>query len=130
MPEFSEAQEGNQNQHNHLNGQALERLYKIGGASLVSNMIELFVENVTNRLQAAEEGLQQQDFQIIERSMHSLKSSAGNVGAELLQTMAAQIESLGIQHPWDDLRIKLRQVRKEFELVQEKLTEERINLTT
>lgn len=56
-------------------------------------MIELFFTHGFARLQAVLSGWQAGDLEAVERGAHSLKSSAGNVGAGTLQNIAAQIEN-------------------------------------
>lgn len=71
---------------------ALERLEGLGGASLVCRMGELFVSLGTERVAAARAGVTYGDLDTIERAAHSLKSSAGNVGAVELQARAEAVE--------------------------------------
>ena len=73
---------------------AVERIHKIGGAKLVGRIIALFLENAPQRLQAAREGERTGDLAAVEQAVHSLKSSAGNVGASRLQELAGATEEL------------------------------------
>ena len=73
---------------------ALERIHKIGGAKLVGKIIALFLENAPQRLEAARQGERSGDLAAVEQAVHSLKSSAGNVGASRLQELAATTEKL------------------------------------
>lgn len=71
---------------------ALERLESLGGASLVREMGALFVSLGAERVAAARAGVTYGDLDTIERAAHSLKSSAGNVGAVELQALAEAVE--------------------------------------
>ena len=71
---------------------ALARLEKIGGENLVRKMIAAFRSNSAQRLAAARQALAAGDLAALERAAHSLKSSAGNIGAVELVRLAAQIE--------------------------------------
>ena len=77
-----------------LNGSALERLEKLGGKTLVRQMIELYLANGPERVRALREGVEAGDAERIERAAHTMKSSAGNLGATKLQHTADALESL------------------------------------
>lgn len=75
-----------------LDNQALERLRKLGGDRLAGRMIALFLETGPERIQAARAGERAGDFDQVRRAAHSLKSSAGNIGATSLQAIADRLE--------------------------------------
>jgi HPt (histidine-containing phosphotransfer) domain-containing protein len=72
----------------------LARLEELGGDSFVSEMIGLFLETTPQRLQAARDGLSAADLEAVEHAVHSLKSSAGNLGADEVQDLAGRLETL------------------------------------
>lgn len=76
-----------------LDPAALARLDRLGGERLVRRMVELFVELGEVRVAAAREGLASGDLDAVERAAHSLKSSAGNLGAGRLQAVAERVET-------------------------------------
>ncbi|MDX1661957.1 MAG: Hpt domain-containing protein [Gemmatimonadota bacterium] len=71
---------------------AIERLRRLGGEELVRRMAGLFVSLGEERVAAARAGVTYGDLDTIERAAHSLKSSAGNVGAVALQAHAERVE--------------------------------------
>jgi HPt (histidine-containing phosphotransfer) domain-containing protein len=71
---------------------ALARLREWGGDALLSRMIELLLELAPQRLEALTEGERSGDMATVEGTAHSLKSSAGNLGALRLQREAEQLE--------------------------------------
>lgn len=73
---------------------ALDRLYEWGGTELRSKMIELFFENGQERMDGLRDGLEAGDLELAERSAHSLKSSAANLGALKVRALASEIEEL------------------------------------
>ena len=77
-----------------IDGTAMDRLRKIGGDSFLKQMIELFLTDAVTKCEAAVNGCREQDWEAVEHAVHSLKSSAGNVGAVELQELSDQIESL------------------------------------
>ena len=73
---------------------ALARIHRIGGDKLVGKIVALFLENAPQRLQAALDAADRGDVAAVEQAVHSLKSSAGNVGATRVQELAATAEEL------------------------------------
>ncbi|MFH1852202.1 MAG: Hpt domain-containing protein [Candidatus Neomarinimicrobiota bacterium] len=79
---------------NHFDQSALERLEKIGGKKLRGQIIALFLERTPAKIAEAQAGLADGNLTVVERAVHSLKSSAGNVGAVSIQELAQRVESL------------------------------------
>jgi HPt (histidine-containing phosphotransfer) domain-containing protein len=75
-----------------LDEAALERLKSLGGTELLAQMIDLFLEHGAERMQAALAGERGGDRGAIELAAHSLKSTAGNLGAQALQRSAEAVE--------------------------------------
>src|SRR5512135_2779222 len=74
--------------------QALERLRKLGGKELVSKMVMLFTSHAESAIRDAAGGIASGDLDTVRRAAHSLKSSAGNLGALQVQAAADEIEQL------------------------------------
>ena len=75
----------------------LERLRKLGGEELLSKMVSLFTSHAEPGIREAATALSSGDFDGVQRAAHSLKSSAGNLGAQKVQDIADQIEQLAAQ---------------------------------
>jgi HPt (histidine-containing phosphotransfer) domain-containing protein len=60
----------------------------------VRKLIGLFQEGVRNRIAMAWGGIREGRWNAVEDAAHSVKSSAGNIGAVGLQVLAGRIESL------------------------------------
>lgn len=73
---------------------AIERLRKWGGADLPRTMIDIFLNHTPERLVQMREGVARKDAREAETGAHSLKSSAGNVGATRLQALCQAAEML------------------------------------
>lgn len=73
---------------------ALERLRRFGGEKLLSRMIELFLVAAPERIGAARAGVAALDAQAVELALHSLKSSAAQLGALRMQRLSERGESL------------------------------------
>ncbi len=77
-----------------IDPQAQARLREWGGAELLTQMIRLFLENAPTRMEQVRVGLDGGALADAERGVHSLKSSAANVGAVQVSRLAAQMEGL------------------------------------
>ncbi len=85
----------------------LNQLKGIGGSSLLVQMCDLFLEHTPNRVQAVAYGWQNKDYAKIEKNAHSIKSSAGNLGALEFMELCQRIESAGNQSNDKELSILL-----------------------
>ena len=72
---------------------AVVRLRRLGGANLVRQMLELYLAQGPERIRSLLEGADAGKADRVERSAHTLKSSAGNVGALRLQQTAERLEA-------------------------------------
>ena len=72
---------------------ALKRLEGWGGVNLSKEIVRLFLENGPTRVAQIRGAMDGEDLVVPERGAHSLKSSAANVGAQLLQEIASELEA-------------------------------------
>ena len=72
---------------------AVDRLRRLGGAQLVRQMLDLYLVQGPKRILTLLEGADAGDADSVERAAHTLKSSAGNVGALRLQQTAEGLEA-------------------------------------
>lgn len=93
----------------------IERLNEWGGATLQRKMIDLFLTHAQERLDQIKEGLSNGSAKTAETGAHTLKSSAGNVGAQRVQLMAQEAEDFAEQENLDDLKDLLPSLEREFE---------------
>lgn len=77
-----------------IDAKAQARLQEWGGPKLLLQMIRLFLENAPNRLEQTRKGVADGNVRDAERGVHSLKSSAANVGAMRVSRLAARMEEL------------------------------------
>lgn len=75
-----------------LEHSALDRLKEWGGDKLLGQMIRLFLENAPGRMAQIRAGVNGGDVKESEKGAHSLKSSAANVGAHRVRSIAADME--------------------------------------
>lgn len=70
----------------------LQRLRKLGGEAFVQKMLVLFLQTAPPRVEAVRRAVEAGDWPGVEHAAHSLKSSAGNIGAERVRELADQME--------------------------------------
>ena len=87
-----------------IDPQALERLREWGGEKLAAQMVRLFLKNSGTRMDQIRAGVENGDTDEAERGAHSLKSSAANIGAERLRTLATRIESAALQENLEEMQ--------------------------
>lgn len=94
----------------------MERLKEWGGPELQKKMVDLFLTHAAERLDQIRQGIAGGAAEEAERGAHTLKSSAGNVGARKVQTLAQDAESLAEAGKLDDLRGLLPSLEREFQI--------------
>ncbi|HYM24765.1 MAG TPA: Hpt domain-containing protein [Vicinamibacterales bacterium] len=70
----------------------LRELQDEGAPDLMAQLVALFEEGTTTRLAGARKALRDGDFRSLRREAHSLKGSAGMIGANALREAAARLE--------------------------------------
>ena len=103
---------------------AILRLHKLGGKKLVAQMIDLFVKETPKRLQSARDGEKAGNLEAIERATHSLKTSAGNLGAGEMGRLSAEIEQLAFEKKGEGIPPLLRALEQAFSTAAHALEEE------
>lgn len=71
---------------------AMERLQEWGGDRLMLQMIRLYLENSSKRMDQIRTGLESREDGVVERGAHSLRSSAANLGAREVSRLAGEME--------------------------------------
>jgi two-component system, sensor histidine kinase and response regulator len=97
------------------------RLKEWGGTDLQRKMIELFLTHSVERVNQIRDGLAQQNSKAAETGAHTLKSSAGNVGARRLQELCAHVESMAEREDLQQVRELFPTLEGEFESASEAL---------
>lgn len=101
-----------------LDLKVLEQLRDIGAKSntqLLNQLIEIFETDVPADISAIEEALASGDLKTAEQKAHSIKSSAANLGAVLVQDAAKQIETAARSGQADEVRKDLALLRDVFD---------------
>lgn len=110
---------------NCVNELMLLRLQKIGGDKLLSKMIDLFIEDAGKKVDCACCAFQEGDLDGVARAVHSLRSSAGNIGADSLVELAGKIENIIRQKADDPLTELVPDLKVQFSNVITVLAEKR-----
>lgn len=100
-----------------IRADALDRLRRIGGDALVRRMISGFRDTVSARVAAAREAAARSDPGGVVFAMHSLKSSAGNLGADALQALAEATEKAAAEERMEDVGLLLARLETTCEAV-------------
>lgn len=106
-----------------IDNEAIERLRKLGGNKFVIELIDTFLQHVSQKMEEALTGEREGNPETIERAVHSIKSSAGNLGAQRLQDLAAQIEELAEDRQSKPIHPLMRELEKAFGRVKPLLEE-------
>ncbi|GBD97818.1 MAG TPA: response regulator [Nitrospirae bacterium] len=93
-----------------------------GDEELLRELWEIFIDDTPGQMQALKKAIDTGDFVIVERTAHSLKSAAANIGANLMRAEAFSIELAGKYNNIDNARILYEKLEYEFKRLLETLT--------
>ena len=102
---------------------AIERLRVWGGETLPVRMIDIFLDHSPERMIQIREGIAEEDAGEVETGAHSLKSSAGNVGASRLQALCQAAEMLAQARDFVSLKELLEELEGTYLDAREELDE-------
>ncbi|MEO5730875.1 MAG: Hpt domain-containing protein, partial [Byssovorax sp.] len=105
---------------------ALEKLRAMrqGDSDLVLEVIDLFLQETPDRLTALRDGLSRGDFPLIARVAHTIRGSAGHIGAKALTALCARVEDKARQGTPFNSAFALSSIEEELERVREALVAE------
>ncbi len=72
---------------------AIQMLLRVGGPDLLLKMVDSFLKQVPQRIEAIRGGLAGGDLSAVHIAAHTLKSSAAQLGAEEMRGLCAEIEA-------------------------------------
>jgi two-component system sensor histidine kinase/response regulator len=93
----------------------MDRLNEWGGKELRTKMVDLFLTHARDRMDQISEGLSTSQAGMAETGAHTLKSSAGNVGAQRVQRLAQEAETLAEEGNMEGLQSLLPSLEQEFD---------------
>jgi HPt (histidine-containing phosphotransfer) domain-containing protein len=104
---------------------ALDRLKRFGGDKLLGEMIALFLSISPERVATARQAHAAGDAPTLERSLHSLKGSAAQLGALRLQRLSGEGERLARLGTLSGVPILMQELDEELARVREWLVKAR-----
>lgn len=107
---------------------SLEKLIQIGGKKLLTDMADLFVSYVPQKLAEARAAAQAGNLVGIQNAVHPIKSSAANIGARPLRELAARIEQLAIDQRGELMDAQLTELEAAYAQAKALLQERRKEL--
>ncbi len=91
--------------------------HQLGGDEKVcKEILGIFVADTPPQIKEIEQALSVSNYEIVRRGAHTIKGSAGNVGAEGLQVAARELEQAAIKDP-NSMKVTLDALIAEFESV-------------
>jgi two-component system, sensor histidine kinase and response regulator len=105
-----------------LDRTVIANLRELGDSDLLSELTEMFFEEVPERLDALQEAIDRGDEQTIKRIAHTLKGSSGNMGARQMSRLCLDLEHAGESSDLSAAADILGLLNKEFGHVRTQLT--------
>ncbi len=98
-----------------LNKKAIEQLAKYGGKELLEESLVQFNTETRELLQLAVTAVEDNDLSEFKRNVHTIKGSAGTVGAERMHKRASRLELHAKQNDLKLIKAELPQLKQDFE---------------
>ncbi len=102
---------------NPLDESVLEGLRELGDASLLAELVELFVDETPSRLTALRDAVEGKDAGAVEQTVHTLKGSCSNMGAWRMANLCAKLQELSRSGDLTPAPELLDQLQAEFDRV-------------
>ena len=109
-----------------LDQSVLEGLRELGDSDLLTELVNLFVEEVPPHLEALRQVVESGDAPSVERIAHTLKGSCGNMGATRMASLCAKLQDAGASEDLSSSSELLKRLEAEFERVRSVLEAERL----
>ena len=93
---------------------ALERLTRLGGASLATELVTLYLDDTPARIAAAVEALGATNAAALAKAVHSIKSSSAQLGADELASACQAVEDAAERGDLSLARARLRDVENSY----------------
>ncbi|PZU99400.1 MAG: hypothetical protein DCE90_02500 [Pseudanabaena sp.] len=99
----------------------------IGGEdpTFLAELIDSYLDNSRSLLQELYTSFAQQNFDVMLRTVHTLKSSSGVIGAEELSTLCRDLETNLRNQKYDDLEARISKITSEYANVKSELEHEK-----
>ncbi len=101
----------------------LRDLQQSGEPDILAELVELFVSDAAPRLAALREAVENGNAEGIERTAHTLKGSAGNMGARRMSDIASELQDAGVSGDLSAAGALLERLEGEYKRVRPALDE-------
>ena len=112
-----------------VDADVIDKLEQMVGTDVVLEIIDLFLEHAPRRLAIALEAGTTGDMDTVAGELHSLKSSAGSIGAFSLQQLAEETEKLAVDGRKKPVCERLGELSAMLDSVSKRLVEVRTGRT-
>ena len=92
-----------------------------GDESLLKEVVQLFLMEYPQQLELVEQGVNDSDPALLERSAHSLKGSLGTLGGEVAANFASALELMGRTRNLEGARERLAELQSSIRLLHREL---------
>jgi HPt (histidine-containing phosphotransfer) domain-containing protein len=100
-----------------INMEVVEELLSLSGdgdPELLVDLIRMYLEDGPHKLREIDQGLADGDWDRVERAAHSLKGSAGNLGAFLVQQDCEVLQAASRQHQLEQMTAGVQSLHGHF----------------
>ncbi len=101
---------------------ALERLSRVGGSALVTELVGLYLEDLPGRLTRARDALTAGDSPALAKAAHAIRSSSAQLGAEALTSACNALEDAAERDDLADAAARVTEVEREAHSFSERLS--------
>jgi HPt (histidine-containing phosphotransfer) domain-containing protein len=113
----TDSHKDDKNENSVIDMSVIADLRELGGADdpgLLSELIDLFLNDAPARLRDVENGLASGEIKLVERAAHTLKSSSANIGALNLSAICKRIEELARNQEKDAIKPLLADTTRSY----------------
>jgi HPt (histidine-containing phosphotransfer) domain-containing protein len=107
-----------------LNQEVIDELLALtedGDPELLVDLVSMFLADAPTKVDAIVTGLERGDLHQVERAAHSLKGSAGNLGASAVQHLCEEIQNVTRAGRGDALPELVRRLLPDYEVARREL---------
>lgn len=108
-----------------INPKVIGDLRALGSPDFLAELIDLFLKEAAVHLAKLRESYGSKDARLFERSAHTLKGSCGNLGAQAMSRMCADLQTVGHDADWPRAAELLPLLEEEFKTVTRELEAEK-----
>lgn len=104
------------NQNEVLDLSRLREIYEDDTTGMLE-LYDMMLKNNAAHLDKLDAAVEARDLDAVRKSAHAIKGSSGNVGANRLSRIAADVEDSARDGSWNSVAERIAEMRPDFELV-------------